>query len=117
MEKRIGQSKKDKIMAKRKTIKFEDFKKWINEQLARTDEFALQTPEFKSALCSAYEKFAIDTGNYNGFQYLYWHEGGCEAWIKSGISDCSINWKEKEEYIVGPAHSKYRGSQYARMYY
>ena len=100
-------------MSKRKTFDVNLFKKYVNEQLARTDEYALQEG-FKSGLCLALEQVLQRTDNYQGYNNLYWLEGGCEEWIKDGKTE---KWPEKKVYIIGKKDSKYRGCDYARRYY
>ena len=99
-------------MKSRKTFDVQKFKRFVNEQLARTDIDANET--FKEGFCSAIEKVLHQTGNYQGFQCLYWDEIRCEEWHKSGETE---NWKEKEVFIHGSPTSKYRGNRYARRYY
>lgn len=100
-------------MSKRKTISVEAFKKFVNEQLERTDDHA-NTGNFKSGLCIALERVLHDTGNYHGYNNLYWLEGGCSQWNANGQTE---NWNDKKVYILGTADSKYKGSDYARRYY
>jgi hypothetical protein len=97
---------------KKKTFDVLSFKDYVNIQLARTDEFA--TDEFKSGLCIALHEVLHKTGNYNGFQYLYWAEKGWQDWYNSGQTEV---WSEKKVFIYGTPDSKYRGSEYARKYY
>ena len=100
-------------MRKRKTIGVDEFKKFVNEQLERTDDHAT-SGNFKSGLCIALERVLHDTGNYKGYNNLFWLEGGCEAWEKNGRTEV---WDNKKLYILGTADSKYKGSDYARRYY
>ena len=101
-----------KDMKNRKTFDVETFKKFVNEQLARTDIDANES--FKEGFCCTIEKVLHQTGNYHGFQYLYWDEFGCDEWEKNGKTE---NWKEKELFIYGSPTSKYRGNRYAKRYY
>jgi len=56
-------------MAKdRKTINVESVLEWVNVQLARTDEYA--DAGFKCGICTMTERILMDSGNYNGYQYL-----------------------------------------------
>lgn len=52
----------------RKTIEVEMIKKWANDSLSRTDEFA--DSKFKAGICSAIEKILHETNNYKGFGFL-----------------------------------------------
>ena len=99
-------------MAK-KTIKVEHIKAWANKELERTDEYARTTPGFKAGICLMLERILHDTGNYQGFMYLYWMEGGCEDWYAAG----EPNFPKKDEFLYGLHDSKYRGCVYARVYY
>lgn len=98
---------------KKKTFEVEKFKEYVNIQLARTDEYA--TEEFKSGLCIALQEVLHRTGNYNGFNDLYWLETGFNEWRTIGKE--TEDWEEKKKYIYGSPCSKYRGSKYARRYY
>ena len=100
-------------MSKRKTFEVEAFKKFVNKQLERTDEHANNTG-FKSAMCVALEKVLHDANQYNGYNHLYWSEGGCSQWEKHGKTE---EWEAKRLYILGDVNSKYKGDEYARRYY
>ena len=100
-------------MRKRKTFDVESFKKFVNEQLERTDDHAT-IGNFKSGLCIALERVLHDTGNYQGYNILYWLEKGCDEWEKNGKPQ---NWGDKVFYVLGTADSKYKGCNYARRYY
>lgn len=100
-------------MKGRKTFDVTKFKTYVNTQLARTDAYA--TEEFKGGLCIALEEVLQRTGNYNGFQYLYWEEIGWEEWRSSGNE--TEDWEEKKKYIYGTADSKYHGCKNSRRYY
>lgn len=97
----------------RKTFDVADFKRYVNEQLKRTDEYALQEG-FKSGLCVALEEILRKTNNYQGYNSLYWLEIGFQQWLKEGKTEI---WEEKKIYVLGTKESKYRGCEYARCYY
>lgn len=97
----------------KKTFDVETFKSYVNKQLSRTDEYA--TEDFKSGLCVALQEILHRTGNYNGFNDLYWLEIGWDEWRTIGNE--TEDWEEKKKYIYGTADSKYRGCQYSRRYY
>lgn len=99
---------------KKITFEVEKFKNHINEQLARTDDFAINGDGFKSGLCAALERVLFDTGNYQGYQNLYWQEIGYNAWVEAGKPE---EWEKKKKYILGLINTKYGGSDYARRYY
>lgn len=75
--------------------------------------------EFKEGVCAMIEAILHKTGNYKGFQYLYWLEKGCADWeelIKTAL------WPEKlrakgpsDDYIYGPENKGY--GKFARKYY
>jgi len=93
-------------MAKRKTINVNAILAEANKQLARQDEFA--TTEFKAGVCVILERILMDTGNYDGFNYNLWNNGGWAQWQKDGEPE----GQEKEKYM----YSKF-GGQYDRCYY
>jgi hypothetical protein len=100
-------------MAKRKSFDVEAFKLYVNKQLSRTDEYA--TSEFKSGLCVALEQVLRSTGNYKGYNDLYWEEIGWKEWLSIGNE--TEMWEEKKKFIYGTADSKYRGCKSSRRYY
>lgn len=97
----------------KKTFDVETFKSYVNIQLSRTDEHA--TEDFKSGFCVALEQVLHKTGNYKGYQDLYWEEIGFKQWLT--IGNQTEDWEEKKKYIYGTPDSKYRGCKYSRRYY
>ena len=97
----------------KKTFDVVTFKEYVNNQLARTDEYA--TEDFKSGLCIALQEVLFRTGNYNGYNDLYWNEIGWQEWRTIGKE--TEDWEEKKLFIYGTPDSKYHGSKYARRYY
>lgn len=92
-------------MRAKKTFTVSEFKKIVNEQLERTDEFA--DNKYKEGICLMWHKVANRTGQYNGYQYLYWHLQGYDEWVKAGQPEGIV----KEDFIVGNL------GEYARRYY
>ena len=102
------------IMARtKKTFDVETFKDYVNIQLSRTDEHA--TEDFKSGFCVALEQVLHKSGNYKGYQDLYWEETGWNEWRT--IGNQTEDWEEKKKFIYGAPDSKYRGCKYSRRYY
>jgi hypothetical protein len=99
-------------MKGRKTFDVKNFKDYVNNQLARTDEHA--TDDFKSGLCVALHEVLHRTGNYEGYGDLYWNEIGWKLWRTEG-NETEV-WEEKKKYIYGEVGSKYNGSKYSRRY-
>lgn len=99
---------------KKATFDIQKFKDYVNEQLARTDDFAVSSEGFKSGMCTALERVLFDTGNYQGYQNLYWQEIGYNAWVEAGKPE---EWELKKKFILGLINTKYGGSDYARKYY
>lgn len=93
----------DAIMAKRKTFDVEDFKRWVNSVLAlpTQDNPHVPSQDTKSALCTALEKVLMDTGNYKGFQNIYWSDIGCTLWRDAGEPD----FPEKQKFL-GPEYDR-----------
>lgn len=79
----------------RKIVDISKLKDWTNVQLSRTDDYATQ--EFKAGIFTAVSNTLHATGQYNGFQHLYWMNGGCEEWYKAGEPD----FPEKNRFIYG----------------
>jgi len=65
---------------KRKTVSVEALRAKINARLA--DETTGSAP--RMALASLLESVLMDSGNYRGFNYLGWLNGGCSAWEAAG---------------------------------
>jgi len=91
-------------MAKRKTIEVKVVKDKINDLLGNP-ELKLNQDE-KKALCTFLEGVLMDTGNYRGFQHVYWCEKGYQEWVDAG----TVEGPEKNKFIVGD-----RG-EWARIY-
>jgi len=87
-------------MARRKTISVEAVRKIINDAL----ESKRLSQDAKSALATTLERILFDTGNYHGFQYLYWAKEGYQKWVEAG----KPSFPEKEQFI---------GPEYDRVYY
>lgn len=85
-------------MAKTKTFKVADLKNKINHRLAHGDD----SPEVRLELCGLLESILHDTGNYKGFNYVAWLEGGCDRWHRDG----------KPEHT-----SRYLGDETRRFYF
>jgi len=80
-------------MAKRKTVSVSLIKAKVNDLLSR-DTLGL---EEKKVLCFLLEGILMDTGNYKGYNNLYWIQKGCSEWEAAGKPD----FPEKEKFIVG----------------
>ncbi len=93
-------------MTKRKKINVIAVLTEANKQLAKQDDEA--TEDFKKGVCIMIERILMDTGNYNGYNYNIWNNGGCEAWQKDGKPD----FPEKEKYMYSN-----HGGCYDRYYY
>lgn len=87
-------------MKRNKTIKIERLKEMINEKLK-----ADISKDQKIALSFLLEEVLHETGNYNGYNYLYWIEKGHEEWLKAGGN------KHEEKYLYGDGH------EFNRRYY
>lgn len=92
-------------MRRKKTSNVKEFHEWANKQLARTDAYA--TDEFKAGICTALEHVLHGSGNYKGYNNLYWLRQGCDEWEAAGRPD----FPEKDKYIDGNL------GKYARVYY
>jgi len=65
---------------KRKTVDVQAIRAKINARLA--DEATGTVP--RMALATLLESVLMDTGNYRGFNYLGWLNGGYAAWEAAG---------------------------------
>ena len=70
--------------------------------------------EFKEGVCAMIEATLHKTGNYKGFQYLYWLDKGCADWEKYAKVE-RLNTAPSDEYIYGPENKGY--GKFARKYY
>jgi len=100
-------------MKGRKTINVDKLKAFANTQLARTDKDA--TEDFKSGICVMLEKALHLSGNYKGYNDLYWIETGANEWRTIG-NETEV-WEVKKDYIYGTPDSKYHGNKFSRLYY
>ena len=55
-------------MKGRKTIEVQKVLEYVNNQLARTDEYCDE--KFKAGMCTMIERMLYDTGNYKGYMNL-----------------------------------------------
>jgi len=55
-------------MKGRKTIEVQKVLEYVNNQLARTDEYCDE--KFKAGMCTMIERMLFDTGNYKGYMNL-----------------------------------------------
>lgn len=76
----------------RKTIKIDELKKILNEEI-----LSARSETEKIALRNVTEKILYKTGNYRGFNQLYWMERGHQEWREAGEPD----FPEKDSYIYG----------------
>ena len=81
-----------------KKMDVDAFRKYVNGILSMDG-----TPQVaKAYLCTVLENVLHETGNYHGFGYIGWMEGGYQRWKAAGEPE------DKEEY---------RGNEYDRIYY
>ena len=85
-------------MAKTKSVKVD----WVKKQVHTMLRESTCSPEIRLGFCSVLEQILHKTGNYNGFQYLDWLDGGCERWNADG--------RPKD-------NTPYLGDQSRRFYY
>ena len=67
-------------MSKHKTIAVQQVKERINHMLAH----GISTPESRQTLGAFLSILLMDTGNYQGFNYLAWVNGGAAQWRTDG---------------------------------
>lgn len=79
---------------KRKTFDVQEFKEFINSKLALEGLSQVE----KMGFCMVLEHVLHKTGNYNGFNNLYWLNGGYEEWKAAG----EPSFPAKESFITGP---------------
>ena len=91
-------------MKSNKTFSVKKFKESINLKLT----LPTLSAECKAGLCQALESVLIETGNYKGYNFIYWLEKGCDEWREAGFPGSP----EKEKFIYGPG-----GSEWDRVYY
>jgi hypothetical protein len=89
-------------MAKRrKTIDVSEVLARVNALLS-ADDSRYCNADVRKGAASVLETVLFATGNYAGFNYLGWVDGGCERWIADGKPE------DKESYI---------GDRTRRVYY
>lgn len=75
----------------RKTIEVSKIKTWVNHHLA--SNLSVSTKESRLAYASLLESVLHETGNYKGFNYLEWMNGGADRWHADGCP------KDKTPYL------------------
>lgn len=63
----------------RKTFEVEKLKKMINARIEKGID-----PEARQELAAVLRTVLHETGNYNGFNYVDWYNGGCDLWRAAG---------------------------------
>jgi hypothetical protein len=81
------------------SIKVDELRKYVNGILSMDG----YSQDGKAALCVMLENVLHETGNYHGYGYIGWMEGGYQRWLAAG--------KPEEE------KGEYRGKEYDRVYY
>ena len=95
-------------MPKRKTIEVSKLKAEINRRLALPAE--RHSDDERAALCALLETVLMDTGNYAGFNWLYWQQHGYQEWRDAGSPE---EFPAKYRYLYGPGlHDDYRREYY-----
>jgi len=94
----------------KKTISVAETLNMANNSLASKEN----SNEFKEGICTMIEAILHKTGNYKGFQYLYWLDKGCKAWEKYAQIE-RLNTAPPDEYIYGTDIKGY--GKFARKYY
>lgn len=89
-------------MKSRKTVEVDWLKKMINADL----ENEKLTEDTKKHLCTLLENILVKTGNYRGFNYLKWINGGFTKWEMDG-----------RPTPTDKNYQKYLGDEYSRIYY
>ena len=97
---------------KRKTIAVGDLKEMVNRAL-RQDV----PEEYRHGLCSLLESVLMTTGNYHGYNYVDWLEGGSESYCRQK-GELSMNeFLNPKGMDVDPDVKEYLGPEYKRKYY
>lgn len=68
----------------RKTIDVDEIKKEANRLLA-CKENELINKEFKDGVVVLLEFILNKSGNYRGYEFIDWKNGGCSEWLKNGM--------------------------------
>jgi len=71
-------------MSKRKMISVEELKNRVNSMIRANAISMPDNPEGRRTLRILIACALMDTGNYHGFSYTKWFEGGCEQWEADG---------------------------------
>ena len=67
---------------KRKTFSIEELKNTANGILANSSSKI--SPDFRQGIINLTEDVLMNSGNYKGFQYIKWMNGGYTQWVKDG---------------------------------
>lgn len=87
---------------KRKTIEVDHVREKINRFLKNPDT----TSQARHAFAVFLESILMETGNYHGFNYVEWMEGGYDRWVADGRPE----FPEKEKYLGDQSRRHYFGS-------
>lgn len=70
-------------MGKRKTIEVENLRRLVNGMLA----LDTLSEDNRKSLCVLLDRVLHETGNYRGFNYVDWMNGGANKWRADGEPD------------------------------
>jgi len=90
-------------MATRKTFDVSVMLEEANRLLALPDS-KTHDANFRHGICSMIEKILMDSGNYHGFGYSEWMNGGYTRWVADGQP------ADKDQYIGDETRRVYYGS-------
>ena len=90
------------MKTKRKTFNVAEFRQYVNEKLG----LDTLSQDEKKTLCFMLEGILHKTGNYEGFNYIAWLNGGYEKW-------CSVCEEQGQKVATTP----FLGLEYNRRYH
>lgn len=78
----------------RKTFDVKEFKEWVNDKLSKD----YISNELKIGMCASLSHILHETGNYNGFGFVYTDDQRPMITNDQGKPTTNPNWTEDHEY-------------------
>ena len=77
----------------KKTMQVESIKEYCNELLAgKVEDNKWLNPQARIGIATVLEHILHETGNYHGFNYVEWLDGGCEKWRADGCPEDNTSY-------------------------
>ncbi len=88
---------------KRQTVKVQEVKERVNAMIKAHAHNAPENDQFRMGMAAVLETILHESGQYKGFNYNEWLEGGFTKWREDG----EPGFPEKEKYLGDQTNRTY----------